>query len=97
MDQVYMDIPAVRNMAKSFGEVSQVLSRINKALEAMVNILKSTAFVGAVGGTAVIQFIESIRPYIQQMGQKCGELQKDVSASVEAYSRGDQAGATRFY
>ena len=97
MDEVYMDIPAVENIAKILGRVSDVLNAVNKVLEGLVLILKTTAFIGLVGGYAVIQFIESIKPYIKQMADKCEELDRDVGASVAAYERGDALGATRFY
>jgi uncharacterized protein YukE len=97
MDQVYMDVPAVRQIAKSFGQIGEVLENVARVLEALVNILRGTAFIGMVGGLAVAQFIDSIKPYIQQMAEKCQELNKDLDASVSAFERGDQQGATKFY
>jgi len=97
MDQVYMDVPAVRQIAKSFGQIGEVLENVARVLEALVNILRGTAFIGMVGGLAVAQFIDSIKPYIQQMSEKCHELNKDLDASVSAFERGDQLGATKFY
>lgn len=97
MEEVYMDVPAVRDMAKTFGTINEVLDAVNKVLEGLVMILKSTAFIGMVGGLAVAHFIEMIKPHIQEMAEKCQELNQDVSASVDAYERGDALGATRFY
>jgi hypothetical protein len=97
MDQVYMDVPAVRDMAKNFQTISEVLRAVDKALEAISMFLKATAFIGLVGGTAVIQFIEMIRPHIQDKADKSEELSKDLDASVDAYERGDEQGATRFH
>ncbi len=95
-NQVYMDIPAVRNMATQFGQISEVLKAVGQVLEALANTLKSNAFTAMVGA-AVIVFIEMIKPYIKQMADKCAELKKDLGASVDAYERGDAQGATRFY
>ena len=50
MDQVYMDVPAVRQIAKNFGQIGEVLDNVAKVLEALVNILRGTAFIGMVGG-----------------------------------------------
>ncbi len=97
MDQVYMDIPVVRDMAKKFDEINEVLNMVAKVLEALLNMLKATAFIGAVGGAVVIHFIEMIKPHIEQMAEKCAELNKDLTASVNAYEQGDRQGATRFY
>lgn len=97
MDEVYMDVPAVRNMAKNFGTIGEVLNTVAKVLEALVLILKTTAFIGLVGGYAVAQFIDTIKPHIEKMAEKCEELSKDLGASVDAFERGDALGATRFY
>jgi hypothetical protein len=59
--------------------------------------LKATAFVGLVGGLAVAHYIDSVRPQIEDIAEKCEELNKDLDASVEAYERGDELGSTRFH
>ena len=41
--------------------------------------------------------IDMIKPYVKQMSDKCIELGKDLSTSVDAYERGDATGATRFH
>lgn len=94
---VYMDTDAVRSMAKSFGTIGEVLQAVNKALEALSNVLKATAFIGLVGGYAVAMFIDQMRPQIEEMAEKCEELNKDLDASVDAYERGDELGSTRFH
>lgn len=96
-DEVYMDIPAVREMSKSFDTISDVLNAVAKALEMLANVLKATAFIGLVGGFAVLMVIEQVKPYIEEMAEKCAELAKDLTASIDAYERGDLMGATRFY
>jgi hypothetical protein len=96
-NEVFMDIPAVRGMAKKFGDISEVLTNVNKALEALSTTLKAVAFIGFVGTAVAAQYIDTIKPYIKQMADKCAELNKDLSTSVDAYERGDTTGATRFY
>jgi uncharacterized protein YukE len=97
VEEVYMDVPAVRDMAKTFGTISETLHAVSKALEALSMTLKATAFIGLVGGYALAQFLEMIKPHIEDMAEKCAELNTDLDASVTAYERGDQLGATRFY
>lgn len=94
---VYMDTDAVRNMAKNFGTISEVLQGVNKALETLSNILKASAFVGLVGGAAVAFFIDSARPQIEDVAEKCEEFNKELDLSVAAYERGDEIGSTRFH
>ncbi len=95
-DEVYMDIPRVRDVATQFGQISDVLKNVAQALEILGNILKSNAFTRLVGA-AVIAFIDFVKPYIKQMADKCVELKNDLTASIDAYERGDAQGATRFY
>jgi hypothetical protein len=96
-DEVYMDVPAVRDMAKTFGQVSEVLEAVDKVLKGLIELLNVTAFIGLVGGLALKHFLELIEPQIKKMADKCKELMRDVNASVDAYERGDALGATRFY
>jgi hypothetical protein len=97
MDEVYMDIPAVRGISKTFGDISSTLKQVANTLEALSNILKGTAFIGLVGGWALAAIIDRVKPYIENISQKSGELSKDLTASVNAFERGDAQGATRFY
>lgn len=95
-NQVYMDIPAVRNVAQQFQTFHDVLTAVNQALQTLSTILKASSFIGFVGA-AIAAFIDMIRPYVKQIADKCGELSKDLKASVTAYENGDAQGATKFY
>ena len=94
---VYMDTDAVRRIARTFAAVGYTLGGIGRILEGLMNKLKSTAFVGAVGGAAVEAFIQTIKPQIDMVTEKCHELHRDLNTSVQAYARGDREGATRFH
>lgn len=96
-DEIFMDAPAVQNMAKTLGQVSQVLDNVGKVLDMLSNTLKATAFIGLVGGMVVAQFIDAVSPFIKEMADKCEELNQDVMKSVEAYMKGDAQGATKFH
>lgn len=97
VNEIYMDIPAVRGMAKKFGDIGQVLENVNKVLETLSHTLKAVAFIGFVGTAVAAMYIDMIKPYVKQMADKCVELGKDLSTSVDAYERGDATGATRFH
>lgn len=92
-----MNVPAVRGVAKTCNDVGETLSVVNKTMETLVTVLRTTAFMGLVGGLALAQYIDSIRPYVEQVSKDCLELSKDLGISVNAFERGDQQGATRFY
>ncbi|HZT07046.1 MAG TPA: DUF6507 family protein [Chloroflexota bacterium] len=96
-NEVYMNIPEVQQIAKTFAQISETLKAVSTALGVLINILKSTAFIGMVGGLAEAQFLEVIKKQIDQMAAKCDEMSKDVQAAVEAYERGDAQGATKFH
>ncbi len=95
--QVFMNLPAVRGMAKNFGNIGNVLNTVAKVLDTLSTILKTTAFIGLVGGYAVAQVIDQYRPQIKKMADKCRELNRDLMAAAAAYERGDAEGATRFH
>ena len=96
-DEIYMEVPAVRQMAKTFGQLGEILQAVSKVLEGLSMTLKVTAFMGLVGGLAVAFFIDRINPQLKELAEKCQELNEDLDASVDAYERGDAVGATRFY
>jgi hypothetical protein len=96
-DEVYMDIPAVTQIADTFGTIAETLEAVVRILGVLINTLNKTAFIGLVGGLAVAQFMEMIKPYIEEMSKKCEELDKDLKTSIRAYQNGDAQGATRFY
>jgi len=95
--QIYMNIPEVKGIAKNLSTVSDVLTNVARVLDVLITTLKTTAFIGLVGGYAVAQFLEMLKPQIEKMAEKSAELSKDVDASVTAYENGDAEGATRFY
>ena len=59
---VYMDTDAVRRIAKNFATIGNVLNVTSKILDGLMNKLKSTAFVGQVGGAAVEAFCKRLNP-----------------------------------
>ena len=48
-DEVYMDIPAVTNIANSFGTFGDALQKVSQGLQAAITVLQVTAFMGMVG------------------------------------------------
>ena len=97
MNEVYMNVPEVRAIAKTFNTLNDVLQGVLKALEAIVTLLKGAAFMGLVGAAGIAYFVESLKPPIEEMADKFEELNKDLNQSVDAYENGDEQGATRFY
>lgn len=95
--EVFMKTDVVRGMAKDFKSIGQFLQGVAKTLEALSTTLKVTAFIGLVGGYALANVIDKIKPQIEQMADKCENMGKELESSVNAYENGDALGATRFY
>jgi phosphate uptake regulator len=87
----------VMAISTKFNGIGELLKDVAKALEAVINTLKVAAFIGLVGAAAIARFLETIKPYIEQVADKCIELSQDLKVSVEAFQNGDARGATRFY
>jgi uncharacterized protein YukE len=96
-EEIFMDVPAVRNVATRFGEMGETLQGVNKAMEAAIAMLKASAFVGLFGNYAYAQYLEQLQPIVEDYANKCVEMSGDLQASAEAYERGDAAGATKFH
>jgi hypothetical protein len=96
-EEVFMDVPAVRGIARSFGQMSDVLQVASRSLETAIATLKTTAFIGLVGGYAVAAFLESVKPVVDRYAARCTEMNSDLNASATAYQNGDAQGATRFF
>lgn len=97
VEEVYMKVPAVRDISKLFGGISEFLTDVSNVLELLSDTLKSVAFIGLVGGQVWILVLETIRPKIQKLAEQTAEISRDVDASATAFENSDQQGATRFY
>lgn len=95
-EEVYMDIPAVDQMSKSFSTMGDVLEAVASAMEAISMMLKATAFVGLVGGYAVAAYIDRIKPRVKTASEKMQELSGDLRGAIGAYRDGDLTGSQRF-
>lgn len=96
-DEIFMDVAAVRKISDQFVEFSDNLNTINRNLELAIIALKAAAFVSFFSTYAYAQYLEQIQPTVQQYAELCAEMSGHLSTSVDAYERGDAAGATRFY
>jgi hypothetical protein len=96
-EEVYMDVPAVRGIARNFGQMEDVLRVASRSMETAIATLKTTAFMGLVGGYAVATFLDRIKPVVDQYAAKCDEMENDLNASATAYQNGDARGSTRFF
>lgn len=95
-EEVYMDIPAVENMAKSFKTFSVVLKGVAKALLAISIAMKATAWISFGATAAAAAYADRIRPNVEKAGAKMEELASDITGAIKAYRDGDRSGSQRF-
>lgn len=96
MADVFMDIPEVEKISQDFEQLSEVLNDIAQVMETVSDTLKSTAFIGYVGGAVVISWLERIRPVVENLSTYCEEIHNDVDIAVQNYINGDMDSAGRF-
>lgn len=95
-DEVYMDIPAVERMAKSFDSFGDTLNAVEKTLQALSYTLKATAFLTLGGSAAAAKIVDMVIPRVKQMAEKMQELSGDLTSAIKAYRDGDLSGSQRF-
>ncbi|MEJ5223918.1 MAG: hypothetical protein WHV44_05630 [Anaerolineales bacterium] len=95
-EEVYMDIPAVENMAKSFKTFGDILKGVSKALLAISIALKATAWLSLGATATAAAYADRIRPNVDRAAAKMLELSGDITSAIKAYRDGDMSGSKRF-
>lgn len=95
-EEVYMDIPRVEQMGKSFQTFGTVLEGVSKALLAISMAMKATAWLSLGATAAVAAYADRIRPNVDNAAKKMHELSRDIVSAIKAYRDGDRSGSTRF-
>lgn len=95
-EEVYMDIPQVEKMSKSFDTFGDILDVVAKTLEAISMLLKATAWLSLGSTAAVATFIDRILPNVKRAAAKMKELSSDIMGAIKAYRDGDFSGSRRF-
>jgi hypothetical protein len=95
-EEVYMDIPQVERMSKSFETFGDVLDGVAKALRALSIALKAAAWISLGGTAAAATFVDRIIPNVQRAAEKMKELSGDITSAIKAYRDGDLSGSKRF-
>jgi len=95
-DEVYMDIPRVEQMSKSFNTFGDILKGVAKALLAISIALKAAAWLSLGATAAAAAFADRIRPNVEKAADKMHELSGDITSAIKAYRDGDMSGSKRF-
>ena len=95
-DEVFMDIPRVEQMSKSFNTFGDILKGVAKALLAISIALKAAAWLSMGATAAAAAFADRIRPNVEKAADKMHELSGDITSAIRAYRDGDLSGSKRF-
>lgn len=95
-DEVYMDIPQVEQMVKSFATFGDVLDGVAKAMEVIAAMLHATAWISFGATEAIARYLDSIKPNVTQAAAKMKELSGDIRDAIKSYQTGDNTGSRRF-
>lgn len=96
MPDFHMDYDPVRQKANQFSTISETLKTVVQTLEGISNMLKSNWFLGMCGGFALAAYIDSLKPQIDQMAEKCAEISQDMLTAAQKAQEGDADGADLF-
>lgn len=95
-EEVFMDIPAVEKMSKSFESFGDTLETVANVLKAISISLKVASFISLGATAAASAMIDRIQPRLKKLGEKMTELSGDITGAVKAYRDGDLSGSQRF-
>jgi len=95
-EEVFMEIPQVEQMSKSFKSFGDVLDGVAKAMEAISAALKASAWLSLGATYAAAMYIDRIQPNVKKAGDKMRELSGDLTSAIAAYRDGDYSGSRRF-
>jgi type II secretory pathway component PulF len=94
--EVFMDIPQVEKMSKTFEGFGDTLDVVAKTLEALSMLLKATAWLSLGSTAALAAFIDRILPNVKRAAAKMKEISGDIVGAIKAYRDGDMTGSRRF-
>lgn len=93
---VQMDYQVIGDVSKGFGTARDTLTTVGKVLEALVQVLRATAFFGAVMNLALANYLDVIKQKVQKLAKLCDEFSKDLAAAISDHKKGDVQGKRYF-
>jgi len=78
MPDTYVDLQYIEYLADTYNEHAQRIRTVGVALEAAAHVVKSVAFVGEVGGTAMVSYLENFQPNISYLSAAFAELSDEL-------------------
>jgi hypothetical protein len=95
-NEVFMDVPEVQKIVKSFTQFADAIKTIANILQVTSDALKATAFISFGATAAVAAFIDGILPAVKAASSEMQTISQAISAAIQAYQTGDSTAAGRF-
>ena len=88
----HMEPAKVRAMGQALEAISGILKAVSTVLEVQMTILKTTAFIGLVGGLVVERYLAMIKPKIDDLAKFTAELSQDAILSAADWEKAQRYG-----
>jgi hypothetical protein len=88
----HMEPAKVRAMGQALETMSGILKVVSTVLEVQMTILKTTAFIGLVGGLVVERYLAMIKPKIDNLAKMTAELSQDALLSAADWEKAQRSG-----
>ena len=95
-NEVFMDIPEVEKVAKTFSSLGETIKNIANVLQVLSDSLKATAWLSFGATAAVAAFIDGILPAVKAAATEMHDISQAILAAIQAYRTGDTSAAGRF-
>jgi len=95
-EEVFMDIPLVEKMSKTFIKFGEILEAVDKALKAASVALKVSAMFSLGATQAAVAYVDRIEPKVKKAKEEMYTLAGDIDGAIRAYRDGDHQGSQRF-
>ncbi len=94
---VQMDYQVIGDVSKGFSTASQVLTTVGKVLDALVQILRATAFFSFGTSAALAQYLDNISQKVQNLANICEQrFAQPLMGAISDHRNGDVQGKSYF-
>jgi phage-related protein len=93
---VFMDIDAVQVFSDGFSAMSDVMKTASQGLEIAIDTLRASAMFGLIGNLAVANYLDGIKPRVDNLATKFEEVSHDLIGAIVSYRDGDTSGSQHF-
>lgn len=93
---VQMDYEVISSVSKGFDTANQMLTTIGKVLEALITVLRMSAFFSFGTSAALAQYLDVIKGKVNNLAKLCSEFSGDLARAITDHKKGDVTGKRYF-